>query len=102
LAYNKKIRVKTNRFKYVHVISLIEVFLIVDNMTRPLDVLDKAKGKRVIIKLKNGAEITGALQAFDLHLNIWLEEAEERKEDKQVKLGSTLVRGDTIIYISPE
>jgi small nuclear ribonucleoprotein (snRNP)-like protein len=71
-------------------------------MTRPLDVLDKAKGKRVIIKLKNGAEITGSLQAFDLHLNIWLEEAEERKDEKQVKLGSTLVRGDTIIYISPE
>jgi len=89
-------------FKYVNIISLLRSFLFVDSMTRPLDVLDKAKGKRVIIKLKNGAEITGALQAFDLHLNIWLEEAEERKDEKQVKLGSTLVRGDTIIYISPE
>ena len=46
--------------------------------SRPLDVLDKAKGKRVILKLKNGAEINGVLQAFDLHLNIWLEEAIER------------------------
>jgi small nuclear ribonucleoprotein (snRNP)-like protein len=71
-------------------------------MTRPLDVLDKAKGKRVLIKLKNGVEITGVLQAFDLHLNLWLEEVEERKDDKQVKLGTALVRGDTIIYISPE
>ena len=68
---------------------------------RPLDVLDKAKGKRVIIKLKNGTEITGVLQAFDLHLNIWLEEAEERKSDSQVRLGSTLVRGDTVIFVSP-
>ena len=51
-----------------------------DKMTsRPLDLLDKAKGKRVILKLKNGSEITGVLQAFDLHLNIWLEEAEENK-----------------------
>ncbi len=70
--------------------------------SRPLDVLDKAKGKRVIIKLKNGSEIVGILQAFDLHLNIWLDESEERKDEMKVKLGSTLVRGDTIIYISPE
>jgi len=69
---------------------------------RPLDVLDKAKGKRVLIKLKNGSEIIGMLQAFDLHLNIWLEEAEERKEETKIRLGSTLVRGDTIIFVSPE
>jgi len=69
--------------------------------SRPLDVLDKAKEKRVILKLKNGAEVTGVLQAFDLHLNLWLEEAEERKDDKQIKLGTVLIRGDTIIYISP-
>lgn len=70
-------------------------------MTRPLDVLEKAKEKRVMIRLKNGAEITGILQAFDLHLNVWIEGAEERKDDKQVKLGTALIRGDTIIYISP-
>jgi small nuclear ribonucleoprotein len=68
---------------------------------RPLDVLDRAKGKRIILRLKNSAEITGVLQAFDLHLNLWLEEAEERKDEKVVKLGSTLVRGDTIIFASP-
>jgi small nuclear ribonucleoprotein len=70
--------------------------------SRPLDVLDKAKGKKVIIRLKNGSEIVGILQAFDLHLNIWLDECEERKDEMKVKLGSTLVRGDTIIYVSPE
>jgi small nuclear ribonucleoprotein (snRNP)-like protein len=68
---------------------------------RPLDVLDKAKGKRVLIKLKNATEIIGVLQAFDLHLNIWLEEAEFKQDDSQIKLGSTLVRGDTVIYVSP-
>ena len=69
--------------------------------SRPLDVLDKAKGKRVILKLKNGVEINGVLQAFDLHLNIWLDEAVERKDTSEIKLGSTLVRGDTIILVSP-
>jgi small nuclear ribonucleoprotein (snRNP)-like protein len=69
--------------------------------TRPIDVLDKAKEKRVIIKLKNGSEITGVLKAFDLHLNIWLEEANQTKDDTQIKLGSALVRGDTIVLVSP-
>ncbi len=71
-------------------------------MPRPIDVLDRSKGKRVIVRLKNGIEITGMLQAFDLHLNIWLEEAEERREDTHIKLGSVLIRGDTIVLISPE
>ena len=68
---------------------------------RPLDVLDRAKGKRIILRLKNGSEVTGVLQAFDLHLNIWLEDAEERKDEKVTKLGSALLRGDTIIFASP-
>ena len=58
---------------------------------RPIDVLENAKGKRVIAHLKNGSEVNGILQAFDLHLNIWLEEAVLIKEDKQLKLGSTIV-----------
>ncbi len=71
-------------------------------MSRPIDVLDRSKGKRVIVRLKNGTEITGVLQAFDLHLNIWLEEAEEVREEKKIKLGSVLIRGDTVVLVSPE
>lgn len=72
------------------------------NNTRPIDVLEKARGKKVIIRLKNGSDITGMLQAFDLHLNIWLENTEETKNGSVTKLGSALVRGDTIVLISPE
>jgi small nuclear ribonucleoprotein len=68
---------------------------------RPIDALDKAKGKKVIIKLKNGEEITGVLRALDLHLNLWLDEAEVQKNDTKVRLGTLLVRGDTIVYASP-
>jgi small nuclear ribonucleoprotein (snRNP)-like protein len=68
---------------------------------RPIDVLEKARGKKILIKLKNGAEIVGTLQAFDLHLNVWLDETEEKRDDKTVKLGTSLIRGDTIIYIAP-
>ena len=72
-------------------------------MERPIDVLNNAKGKRVLIRLKKGAEISGILQALDLHLNMWLEGAEQRNEDGSViKLGTLLVRGDNILYVSPE
>jgi small nuclear ribonucleoprotein len=71
-------------------------------MARPIDVLDRSKGKRVIVRLKNGTEIVGILQAFDLHLNVWLDDAEEVRDDKKVKFGSILIRGDTIVLISPE
>jgi small nuclear ribonucleoprotein (snRNP)-like protein len=72
------------------------------NNTRPIDVLEKARGKKVIVRLKNGSDITGMLQAFDLHLNIWLENTEETKNGSVTKLGSAIVRGDTIVLISPE
>jgi small nuclear ribonucleoprotein len=70
-------------------------------MERPIDVLNNAKGKRVLIRLKRGAEISGILQALDLHLNMWLEQAEQRSEDETIKLGTVLVRGDNILYVSP-
>ena len=71
-------------------------------MERPIDVLNNAKGKRVLIKLKRGTEIAGILQAMDLHLNMWLEDAEQTENDKKTKLGTILVRGDNILFVSPE
>ena len=68
---------------------------------RPVDVLNDAKGKRVLIKLKHGKEISGILQAMDLHLNMWLDDAEQSSEDENIKLGTVLVRGDNILYVSP-
>jgi small nuclear ribonucleoprotein len=71
-------------------------------MDRPIDVLNNAKGKRVLVKLKKGMEISGVLQALDLHLNMWIENAEQIGEEKRTKLGTILVRGDNILYVAPE
>ncbi len=68
---------------------------------RPIDALDKAKGKKVLIKLKNGEEITGILRALDLHLNLWLDDAEIQRSENKLKVGTILIRGDTIVYASP-
>lgn len=71
--------------------------------SRPLDALNAARGKRVIVELKNGSQYVGMLKAFDMHVNVVLENAEERKEgDVTRKLGVLFLRGDAIILISPE
>ncbi len=69
---------------------------------RPLDALNKARGKRVIAELKNGKQYLGILQAFDIHINVVLEDVEERVDGQVTrKLGTAFLRGDTIILISP-
>jgi len=70
--------------------------------SRPLDALNNSRNKRVIVELKNGLQIIGLLRAFDIHINVVLDEAEERKDGQlQRKLGTAFLRGDTIILISP-
>jgi len=71
-------------------------------VSRPLDALNKARNKRVIVELKNGKQFLGNLKAFDIHINVVLEEAEERENGEiSRKLGIVFLRGDTIIMISP-
>ncbi len=74
----------------------------VEGTSRPLDALNKARGKKVIVELKNGKQYIGKLNAFDIHINVVLDDAEERV-DGEVKrqLGTVFLRGDTIIIISP-
>ncbi len=69
---------------------------------RPLDALNRSKDKRVIVNLKNGLQFIGILKAFDIHINVVLEEAEERENGEiKKKMGVVFIRGDTIILISP-
>ena len=46
--------------------------------SRPLDALNKARDKRVVVELKNQKQYLGLLKAFDIHINVVLEEAEEK------------------------
>ena len=71
--------------------------------SRPLDTLNNARDKRVIVELKNDKQYTGKLKAFDIHINVVLEDAEEHVDNEvKRKLGSIFIRGDTITVISPE
>ena len=73
-----------------------------NNFERPLDLLNKAKGKEVLVQLKNEKQFVGKLLAFDIHINIVLEGTKEVVDGEVKKsMGLTFVRGDTIIFISP-
>lgn len=66
---------------------------------RPLDALEKAKEKKIVVKLKSGEEIIGTLKAADLHLNLWMFDVEITCQNEKRKVEEVLVRGDSITYI---
>ncbi len=72
------------------------------DVSRPLDALNEARGKRVLVDLKNNRQYVGTLRAFDIHINVVLQDSEELQEGKLVrKMGTVFIRGDTITIISP-
>ncbi|MEK6841350.1 MAG: LSm family protein [Nanoarchaeota archaeon] len=73
------------------------------NSERPLDALNDARNKRVLVELKNGKQLIGTLKSFDIHINVVLDDTEEHVNGElKRKLGTAFVRGDTIILISPQ
>jgi len=74
----------------------------VNGIERPLDLLNQSKGKEVLIQLKSDKQFVGTLLAFDIHINIVLDNAKEMQSGEVKKnIGLTFLRGDTIIFISP-
>ena len=68
---------------------------------RPFDTLNSSVGSEVILRLKDGQEVRGTLKAFDVHMNLVLDEAEEVLESGTKRFGTLVVRGDNIIFVSP-
>jgi len=74
----------------------------VNGIERPLDMLNSSKGKEILLQLKNDKQIVGTLLAFDIHINLVLDNAKELENNEMKRnVGLTFVRGDTIIFISP-
>jgi small nuclear ribonucleoprotein len=69
---------------------------------KPLEVLQQSLHKRVLVEMKGGRSYRGVLDAYDQHLNLVLSAAEEVVQGTATAHpGLTLVRGDSIVYISP-
>ena len=71
--------------------------------SRPLDALNRARDKRVLVELKNNKSFVGKLKAFDIHVNVVLDDVEERMNGEvSRKLNTVFIRGDTITVISTD
>lgn len=67
---------------------------------KPLNVLTKQLNSHVAIVLKNGVEYRGTMVRCDSHMNILLQGAVERVNDRlNANYGSILVRGNNILFI---
>ncbi|MBS3091403.1 hypothetical protein J4217_03075 [Candidatus Pacearchaeota archaeon] len=73
-----------------------------NTIERPLDLLNMSKGKEVLVQVKSDRQFVGTLKAFDIHINVVLDNAKELENGEVKKsIGLTFLRGDTIIFISP-
>ncbi|MCX6767940.1 MAG: small nuclear ribonucleoprotein [Candidatus Micrarchaeota archaeon] len=69
---------------------------------RPFDILNNALNSNVLVKLKGDVEVRGVLASFDVHMNLVIENGEEIKNGEiKRKLGTVLLRGDTVVFVSP-
>lgn len=71
-------------------------------VSRPFDLLNDALGKEALVILKAGRQVRGVLLAFDVHMNLVVDDAELTEQDGTVKkLGRILIRGDTVVIVAP-
>ncbi len=76
--------------------------IMVNGIERPLDLLNNSKGKEVLVYLKGDKQFVGTLLAFDIHINLVLDNTKEMQNNEiKRSVGLTFLRGDTIIFISP-
>ena len=73
-----------------------------NGIERPLDLLNMSKGKEVLVQVKSEKQFVGTLKAFDIHINIVVDNTKEIVNNEMKRsLGLSFVRGNTILWISP-
>jgi len=81
-------------------VTVLVVGGLVEPSKKPLNVLTKRLNSYLAIVLKNGVEYRGTMVQCDGHMNILLEGAIERVNDRlNANYGSILLRGNNILYI---
>jgi len=73
------------------------------NTVQPLRLLKEAIGRVILVKLKDGTEYVGKLEATDSTMNLVLDSCIEVKpgtNEPAVKYGKALIRGSHVVFIS--
>jgi small nuclear ribonucleoprotein (snRNP)-like protein len=65
----------------------------------PPHLLERVMQQRVTLVLKDARELTGRLLAADEHMNLVLDDAEERTSEVTRHLGRVLLRGSNVVTL---
>jgi small nuclear ribonucleoprotein len=65
----------------------------------PLAVVDRLVDQRVALRLKDAREIEGKLLGVDDHMNVVLDDANEKTEEVSRHLGRVVVRGSNVVAL---
>jgi small nuclear ribonucleoprotein len=66
-----------------------------------MDLLARSVNSQVLVKLKGDRELRGRLRGYDQHLNLILDDAEDLTDATPQELGTVILRGDNVIFLSP-
>ena len=70
-------------------------------MSEMAQILEESLGKFVVVRLRRGKKLRGKLKGFDQHFNLVLEETLDiTNAEKARKLGTVILRGNSVIIIS--
>ncbi|MBS3782624.1 MAG: RNA-binding protein [Candidatus Thermoplasmatota archaeon] len=70
-------------------------------MVKPSGFLNEHLDEKVELLLKDGSTIEGTLIGYDDHMNLVLEDSEEKKKDKHRRIGTIVLRGNNVVTINP-
>jgi small nuclear ribonucleoprotein len=66
----------------------------------PAHVVERMLQQRVTLELKDARTLTGKLIGVDEHMNLVLEDAEERTADVTRHLGRVVLRGSNVVTLN--
>lgn len=71
-----------------------------DMAAPPTVLLERAIQQKVELRLKDGRSLSGRLLGCDEHLNIVLDDAEERTNEVSRRLGRLVLRGSNVVSLN--
>jgi small nuclear ribonucleoprotein len=66
----------------------------------PANVVERLLQQRVTLELKDSRTLTGKLLGVDEHMNVVLEDAEERTSEVTRHLGRVVLRGSNVVTLN--
>lgn len=69
---------------------------------KPSNFLNENLDTKVELLLKDGSMLKGTMIGFDDHMNLVLEDTEEKKEDSRRRIGTIILRGNNVVTLNPK